>query len=80
MQVFFRSYWAEKGNKQSKSNKPLQTVNSWKGPFRTDHMRADHLDEHAERCEEYQSLSEAKKIDYFNIDVPFTETLLEHYS
>lgn len=76
---FCQAFVSEKSDTRTETNKPILTVKSWNGLFRTDHMRLHMSAQHADHWEEYQSLSEAKKLKYFDVTVPYVETVIVHF-
>lgn len=56
----------------------MSTIKSWNGPFCTDHMRTHLCDQHTERGEEYEILSDEKQMQNFDDYFSYTYKLMAH--
>lgn len=76
---FCRAFGREKVHKRTRNNTPISSVKNWNGPFRTDHIRRHMSDQHPQHWSTYNELTDAKKREYFKVDIPYAETLHAHF-
>lgn len=57
----------EKVDAHAKDHKPITTVKSWNGPFRTDHMRHHMINQHFERWKNTKSLMRRRTESILNL-------------
>lgn len=57
----------------------LQTVHSFRTPFRSDNMLSHLIAQHRPQWEEYQQLDDSKKLSFFDRGVVFVSKMNEHF-
>lgn len=79
---FCYAFGREKQDSRNKRNAPISVAKHWtkgRGGFRTDNFTTHFKSQHAERWKEYEKLTRSEKEKYFDVQVPFSQTLRAHF-